>query len=158
LPTTLTFQLRKITNKTVLGNLVLENLNSDIGSSFTADASIKLVNPNIKSSFEFRAKIDTGAYLTLLPPRAFKEIKPTNFINYSLYGVNKTPKCAIECAITKINIILKDSFGNISPILDIWTALSINEDIPPLLGMRGILDTYKHIWDPISSNVKLFFP
>ncbi|MHA1168355.1 MAG: hypothetical protein ACTSRU_11075 [Candidatus Hodarchaeales archaeon] len=154
----LTLNLREITSNTPLGSLVRARLNKDIGTSLTADASIRLKLPDSSFSSVFRSKVDTGAYMTLLPPLALDEIKPVNHIKYSLYGVNKTLECAIECAITDVDIIIIDSYGVTSPTIKIWVAIAIKDDIPPLLGMRGILDTFEHYWNPSKRKLQIIFP
>ena len=128
-----------------------------LGESLTADARVSFACSDGSNSDFYNVKIDTGAYMTLLPQRAFGELKPEKFVRYSLFGVKTIPECAVECAIAPLRLRIMDSWGNISPELPIWAAISLGDDIPSLLGMKGGLDQYDHNWKVSAKLLEITF-
>ena len=156
LPITLVFTLKTISDKTVLLNLIKDRLNDTLGESVSGDVNLVLLNKNGNESTLYRVKVDTGAYMSLLPYSAFKEISPDNYVEYTLYGIQRIRECGVECAVSKCKFKLIDDENVLSPVIEGWIAFSLGEKVPSLLGMKNILDSYTHVWDPDSNNFLLF--
>ena len=147
LPTTLNFKIRELSDESPLGNLIQTQLHEPLGTSFTIEGGVQFLKSNNTATRIFKAKIDTGAFMSLFPYPAFKELNIEDYVRYTLYGINRIPECAVECAISKCRFVLVDSEGKKSKELSTWVAFALTEDIPSLIGMKGILDSYNFNFD-----------
>lgn len=157
LPITLEFTLRPVSDKTPLGNLIREQLLDNLGNSLSGEGIIQIQKKNNELSKPYRVKIDTGAFMSLLPYTAFLELNPSKYIRYTLFGIQRIPECGIECAVLKCKIILLDSKWRPSPEIESWIAFSLGSKVPSLLGMRNILDSYDHRWLPTKKKMEIVF-
>ncbi len=157
LPITLEFTLRTVSDKTPLGNLLKEQLSENLGNSLSGEGIIQFKKEDNKVSKLYRVKIDTGAFMSLLPYTAFQDLNPTNYIRYTLFGIQRIPECGIECAVTKCKIVLLDSKMKESPEIESWIAFSLGPKVPSLLGMKNILDSFEHHWIPNQNKMFLIF-
>ena len=157
LPITLEFTLRMVSDKTPLGYLIRDQLSENLGYSLSGEGIVQINKENNEVSKLYRVKIDTGAYMSLLPYSAFKDVNPSNYLRYTLFGIQRIAECGIECAVSKCKFILLDSKMRESPEIESWIAFSLGSKVPSLLGMKNILDSYEHHWKPKEKKVKIIF-
>ena len=136
--------MRELTDESPFGNLIRTQLGIDLGRSLTIEGAIQLIRPDQSVTRIFRGKIDTGAYMSLLPTEAFEELQPSRFVRYELFGIQRIPECAVECAISRCTFYLVDSEGNKTSKLTNWIAFALKDDVPVLIGMKGILDSFDY--------------
>ena len=107
----------------------------------TYELLVTLLNENKIRSTTFKAKIDTGANISLFPYKYAKSLIDNEyFIDHDLYGVVRLPQCQVPVKITKLNVLLMDELGNEMELKGIFIALSELEGIPALIGMKNILE------------------
>lgn len=85
------------------------------------------------------AIFDTGAPFSLLPASLLEEFNELQTIPHTIHGILDTEECQIEASLAKINIQFKDRYGNHSSPVQILVAFSSQENVPYLIGMKGIL-------------------
>lgn len=90
-----------------------------------------------------RAIVNTGAIISLFPGYLLNEYPDIQTENHTLWGIVDTPECHLTTKLAKVPIILIDIDGKESPALEILAAFSDSVNIPPLLGMKGLLDSYQ---------------
>ena len=151
------FTLRTVSDKSPLGNLIRDQLSENLGNSLSGEGIIQIQKQNNDVTKLYRVKIDTGAYMSLLPYTAFLDLQPDYYIRYTLFGIQRIPECGIECAVTKCKIVLLDSNMKKSPEIESWIAFSLGPKVPSLLGMKNILDSYEHHWMPIKKKMEIIF-
>lgn len=144
----LEFPLRKISKNNRVGNALKSALDESLSDSYTIEIPISFSMNGNEWTNEYVCKVDSGAYMTLLPNSAFQLLKPTKWIPYQLYGVVNTPECQINCKIAKLKAKLKSPEKIESAPFDLWVAFADSENIPLLIGMLGILDSFKTCLDP----------
>ena len=105
-------------------------------------AKISFIRPDTSRSTPIRAIIDTGAVFSLFPENLLDDYPNIKTENHTLWGIIDTPECHITTKLAKIPIILIDMDGNESPKFNILAAFSGDANIPPILGMKGLLASY----------------
>ena len=78
--TTLKFKLRELSDESPLGNLIRTQLHESLGKSYTIEGGIQFLKSNNQLTRIFKTKIDTGAFMSLFPYPAFKELNIDNYI------------------------------------------------------------------------------
>ena len=144
----LEFPLRKISKNNRVGNALKSALNEILPDSYSVEIPITLSIDGNYWTNEYICKVDSGAYMTILPQSAFQVLKKTKWIPYQLYGVLNTPECQINCKIASVKAKIKSPDNTESPSFDLWVAFAESENIPLLLGMLGILDRFKSNLNP----------
>jgi len=147
----LEYPLRKISKNNRVGNALKSVFEEPISDSITIEIPISFSLEGNEWTNEYICKVDSGAYMTLLPESAFSKLKPTRWIPYQLYGVVNTPECQINCKISKVKAKLKSPNNKESPIFELWVSFAESDNIPLLLGMLGILDKFKSTLNPIEN-------
>lgn len=87
------------------------------------------------------AIFDTDAPISLLPKSLFSNLENFTLIPHTVHGIVDSEECEIKCLLTKMQIVIKDRNGNKSPPVNILIGLSEKENVPYILGMKGILST-----------------
>ncbi len=94
-----------------------------------------------KELLTVNAILDTGAPLSLLPKTLFTNLENFRLIPHTVHGIVESEECEIKCLLTRMQIIIKDRNENQSPPVNILIGLSEKENVPYILGMKGILST-----------------
>ena len=50
---------------------------------------------------------------------------------------------------------LEDDFGNRSPEFEVWVGIADTEEVPALLGMKDIINSFKAGMDPLKERLTL---
>jgi len=87
-----------------------------------------------------RAKIDTGASISLFPEKYASELKLGTGTPYQFYGVNRKDDCLIDVIIRRVDLKIYDFNLQELVLRDIWIAFSKLEHAPILLGVKDILE------------------
>lgn len=85
------------------------------------------------------AVIDTGAPLSLLPRNVWHGAHIRDEGSFAVNGIIRKPACKLEVVLATVTVVIRDPVNQIGPI-QIQALLSESNDVPTLLGMRGILD------------------
>ncbi len=84
------------------------------------------------------AILHTGAPVTLLRRRVWKTAEALPISRVRIGGLNRRPECMFDATIALINLSIRDRFSQIEPI-KAHALLADSDDVPSLLGMRGVL-------------------
>ncbi len=76
----------------------------------TYELLVTLKNEDGSKSTPFKAKVDTGANISLFPYKYAKLLlENENFIDHDLYGVVRLAQWQVPVKITKLNVVLIDA-------------------------------------------------
>ncbi|MFW9997064.1 MAG: hypothetical protein ACFFD4_33785 [Candidatus Odinarchaeota archaeon] len=95
------------------------------------------------SPSDIKAKVDTGAAVSLLPEWLIKSVSSFPSAGFNLYGVIKSKECRVPVKLGKCDLLLSDQFGNEITLSDCWVAVTGLPDTPVLLGMKDVLERLK---------------
>lgn len=84
------------------------------------------------------AIVDTGAPVSLLPRRVWQpaDVRPMGRIRVG--GLNRRPECMFDVTLAVVVLAIRDQSNQIEPI-EAHALLADTDDVPTLLGMRGVL-------------------
>jgi len=97
---------------------------------------------------------DTGATISLLPKSIGVQLSVQRYVSHRLIGIAKRKECEIPVKIARAVMKIEDAYGNTSPELQVWVAIAERDDVPTVLGMKGIMDNFRFEADP--SEEKLY--
>jgi len=132
------FPLKKIPLTTDL-NQKLEKL----GFSPTfhrAVVDIILCDINSDEVLSTQAIFDTGAPFSMIPASFLKLFSPIHSISHSIWGIVNKPECHIKADLANITLMIQDPSGTKSPKISVPMVFADFENLPIILGMKGILD------------------
>ena len=95
----------------------------------------------------FKAIIDTGAHISLIPQYMWKELNIENLGKYEVRGISNKPECNIPSIIGKLGIIIQDRYGNSTKKLKIHSCLALTNEVPLILGFKDLLSKFKVCFD-----------
>lgn len=143
MPSLLQFPMKKANPEKSL-ELVLQNHNvHDFGQFGIWYAQINLGYDNKWLKKYDRAKIDTGASISLFPEKYANTLQLDAGIPYEFYGVNREDNCEIKVKLRKVDLIIMDYLGETISLEGIYAAFSALENAPILLGVKDVLDQMK---------------
>lgn len=102
--------------------------------------SLEFLSSEDDSIFLVNALFDTGAPFSLFPISFLEQIKTQLTLPHTIWGIINTPECQLEAEITRVPIRFIDKNGVYSPPIEIAAAFVKNENVPFLIGMKGILE------------------
>lgn len=105
--------------------------------------NIEFLDESNKPTFFSSAIFDTGAPISLLPSSILQFIKHSESIPHTIHGIVNNDECQLDAVLTRVPIQIIDIHDNRMPVLEIPIAFVDNENIPNLIGMKGILDNNK---------------
>lgn len=105
-------------------------------------ARFSLIKPDNTTTTPIRAIVDTGAVFSLFPGYLLDDYPTIRTVSHTLWGIVDVPECHITAKLAKVPIVLIDMDGKESPKVEIVVAFSEAVNIPPLLGMKGLLASY----------------
>jgi hypothetical protein len=130
----------------------------EFGAEFGSITSIPVDTQFLKvdgSWLTVETVFDTGANMSLLPRYAGVNIGIVKYVSSKLSGILRKEECAVPIRIAKVMARLLDDQGNTSPAFELWTAFAERDDVPSLLGTKGIMDNFKLEADPVARNLYL---
>ena len=142
MPTTLEFPVRRPKPEISLDKLLSQHNISSFGKFRYWDANI-IVGVNSKwSNTIVRAKIDTGASISLFPEYLLEDlnIDTEKEIPYEFYGVVRKEVCKLEVKLLQIDIKIRDYKHHELDLQSVWTAFTSLEGVPVLLGYKDALE------------------
>ncbi len=94
-----------------------------------------------KDSFSYEeGLVDTGAIVSLLPKMVWKKLMVEPLGHHQIKGIVKKNECALPVMIAKVTCKLLDEFGNESSEFNSIVYCAESDDVPVILGLKGILD------------------
>lgn len=87
----------------------------------------------------YPAILDTGAHTSVVPLSIWKKLIYEKLGEYKMFGLSKKEGCSVPVDIGKITCIIVDEFGNQTKELDISAFLAQTDQVPLILGFKGIL-------------------
>lgn len=97
---------------------------------------------------------DTGATISLLPKYVGVQLSVQRYVSHRLIGIAKRKECEIPVKIAQVVMRIEDMYGVTSPELQVWVAIAERDDVPIVLGMKGIMSNFRFEADP--SEEKLY--
>lgn len=84
------------------------------------------------------AIIDSGAPLSLFPRRVWQpaDVRPLGRVRVG--GLARRPECMLDVTLAVVVLAIRDPFNKIEP-LEAHALLADTDNVPTLLGMRGVL-------------------
>ena len=98
---------------------------------------------NENYSDPFKAILDTGAHISLIPQYMWKNLIIENLGKYEVRGISNKPECNIPSIIGRLEIIIQDRIGNSTKKLKIHSCLALTNEIPLILGFKDLLSKFK---------------
>lgn len=98
---------------------------------------------------------DTGAGISLLPRYESREIGVERCVPHKLTGISKREECLVPVKISRVKSRLIDSQGSLSPEFELWVAFAERDDVPSILGMKDIINSFKLETDPEEKKLYL---
>lgn len=62
-------------------------------------------------------------------------------IPHTIHGIIDNEECSLNCDLANVEIQFRDSKNNVSNPIHVLMAFSSRENVPYLIGLKGILDT-----------------
>ncbi len=84
------------------------------------------------------AIIDTGAPVSLFPRRVWQSAAVRRMGRVRVGGLTRQPECMFDVTLAVVVLAIRDQFNEIEPI-EAHALLADTDDVPTLLGMRGVL-------------------
>lgn len=84
--------------------------------------------------------VDTGAHTSVIPLSIWKKLIYEKLGEYKMFGLSKKEECSIPVDIGKITCIIVDESGNQTNELDIFAFLAQTDQVPLILGFKGLLE------------------
>jgi len=100
-----------------------------------------------------RMFFDTGASISLLPKSMLDDLKVDKWVEHKMRGVIKKEECKISLKLCRVIARLEDDFGNRSPEFEVWVGIADTEEVPALLGMKDIINSFKAGMDPLKERL-----
>jgi len=97
---------------------------------------------------------DTGAIVSLLSAQVGEEVGLEKYVSHRLSGISKKEECTVPVRVSRVKARLVDSYGNMSPEIDLWAAFA-EEAVPNVLGMKDIISRFKFETDPAEKKLYL---
>lgn len=110
-------------------------------------AKVSIINSDKSRTIPIKAIVDTGATFSLFPDYLLKGLTGIMTVEHTVSGILDIPECHIRTQLCLISVVLVDINEETSPELEILAAFSTKANIPPLLGMYGILAEYPSFTD-----------
>lgn len=82
--------------------------------------------------------IDTGAPLSLFPRRVWQSAETRPLGRLRVGGIARKPECMFDVTLAVVVLAIRDQVSQLGPI-DAHALLSDSDDVPTLLGMRGVI-------------------
>ena len=82
--------------------------------------------------------VDTGAPLSLLPRRVWQSADVSHMGRILVGGLNRRQECMFEVTLAVVVLAIRDRFNENQPV-EAHALLADTDDVPTLLGMRGVL-------------------
>ena len=95
----------------------------------------------------YDALIDTGAHTTLIPLSIWQDIETDILADHEVKGILAKKECSVLVKVAKVKTVMFDLEGNQTDELEIPAYLSLIENVPLLIGFRGILDKFSVCFD-----------
>ena len=140
MPTILEFPARRPKPEIALQQLLSRSNVKDFGLFGFWDANIILGSNNKWVNTIARAKIDTGASISLFPLSLINDLNLGRGIAYELYGVVRTEACKIEVYLHKVDMRIRDHLEGKIELKSVWSAFTSMEGAPILLGYKDVLE------------------
>jgi len=135
---------------------VKELFGLEIGDFFHVSVSVRFkridgiwLDDTVKMFF------DTGASISLLPKSMLDDLKVDKWVEHKMRGVIKKEECKISLKLCRVIARLEDDFGNRSPEFEVWVGIADTEEVPALLGMKDIINSFKAEMDPLKERLTL---
>ncbi|MHA1264261.1 MAG: hypothetical protein ACTSRS_03420 [Candidatus Helarchaeota archaeon] len=87
-----------------------------------------------------QAIFDTGAPFSIIPASFLELFGSIHLISHTIWGIVNKPECHIKADFANITLKIQDARGTKSPYLNVPMAFAHLENLPIILGMKGILD------------------
>jgi len=101
------------------------------------------------------AVFDTGAGISLLPRYESREIGVERSVPHMLTGISKREECLVPVKTSRVRSRLIDSQGSMSPEFALWVAFAERDDVPSILGMKDVINSFKFETDPEGKKLYL---
>ncbi len=92
------------------------------------------------------AIVDTGAFISLIPYSAWKNVEHKEIVRHSVKGIIPRKECAIDVIIGKIKLKLLDE-ENETNELEIYAYLALTDEVPLIIGFEDLLSRFKVCFD-----------
>lgn len=102
----------------------------------------------------FRAIVDTGAPVTLLPKRMWRNAAHVALGRVRVGGISKREECRIPAMLAELDCSLLDGATRIGP-LRFHAFLADSDNVPALLGMSGLLEKFRIVVDVTGNEAYL---
>lgn len=100
---------------------------------------------------------DTGASISLVPKYIGVELSVQTYVPHELIGIAKRKECMVQVKISRVVMKIEDVYGNVSPEFDVWVAIAERDDVPTVLGMKGILNNFWFESDPLQEKLYMMW-
>ena len=91
----------------------------------------------------FKAIIDTGAHISLIPHYMWKNLNIEDLGKYEVRGISNKPECNIPSIIGRLEIIIQDRLGNSTNKLKIHSCLALTNEVPLIMGFKDLLSKFQ---------------
>jgi len=95
-----------------------------------------------KLSDPYRAIIDTGAHMSVVPFYIWKDAKIERLGHYEVSGLSTKPECKIPGVIGKIWLLIQDRCGNKTDLQAVHACLVLTDEVPFIIGFKDLLSRF----------------
>lgn len=100
---------------------------------------------------------DTGASISLVPQYIGSELSVQSYVPHELMGIAKRTECTIPVKISQVTMKIEDAYGNVSPEFAVWVAIADRDDVPTVLGMKGVINNFSFESDPLEEKLYMLW-
>jgi len=137
---------------------IAKAIKEEFGIEFSFIISVPVLAQFLKADGSWRtveAVFDTGAGISLLPRYEGREIGVERYAPHKLTGISKREECLVPVKISRVKPRLIDSQGSTSPEFELWVAFAERDDVPSILGVKDIINSFKLETDPEEKKLYL---
>lgn len=135
---------------------VKEVFDLEMGDFFLVSVSVRFKRfDGIWLDDTVRMFFDTGASISLLPKSMLDDLKVDKWVKHKMRGVVKKEECKISLKLCRVTARLEDDLENRSPEFEVWVGIADTEEVPALLGMKDIINSFKAGMDPLKERLTL---
>ncbi|MBI4919045.1 hypothetical protein HY837_03885 [archaeon] len=95
----------------------------------------------------FRAIIDTGAYVSVLPLTVWRSALHEKYSRHKMFGMSNKEQCSIDVSIGKVKCVIVDGDTNRTNEIKMTAFLALTDQVPLILGFKDLLENFKLVSD-----------